>query len=211
MFTFCFISNFVQFGDFFIHNFFFHYSIDLQLRADARFNLIVTRILAQYISFRARKTAANKSLSKEQIHEICYEIWQQMDSFVGLNFSQRILILLRTDPKDYKLCVVLYHLFEWTHQLILRQQRQTLPEVLVIILVVLFYKHWLQMFTATVDKKLHTKMALTSLEKFGCLPRNFDQKFNIFIRMVDDRFYHAYLGKWTIWYVLFGFQFLFVN
>lgn len=191
----------------------FFFSFQLQLRADAKFNLIVTRILAQYINFRARKTAANKLLGKEQVLEICQEIWQQIDSFVGSNFVQVIMILLRTDPKDYKLDVVLYPLFDKTHELVLRQQRQTFPEILIIILAVLFYKHWLQMCTRKEDKEMHTNKALTSLRKnFERMPEKVDKKFIGFIRRVDDRFYQTYRYnryKRTIWYDNFHISFSF--
>lgn len=172
--------------------------------------MIVSRIFAKYISFRAHQAAANKKLGQTQVDDLCLDIWKQMGSLVGENYSQRILILLRTDPTDYKLCVVLHPLFEWTHQEILRYQPQTLPQILVIILVVLFYKHFLLMCTEEEDRRKHMAMAMSSLRMFGRMPRPVDKKYNLIIRNVDDRIHHAYLGNRTIWYVLCGFQFFFV-
>lgn len=174
----------------------------MQLRADAKFNFIVTRILGQYINFRARKTAAIK-WSHEQDKEICQEIWQQMDSFVGSNFVHVIMVLLRTNAEDYKLDCVLYYLFEKTHELILRQQRQTFPEVLIIILAVLFYKHWLQMFRKKQDKISHKEIGKTSLERnFDLFEQGLEEKWVRFIRC-DDRILQTYLYKGKIWYDIF--------
>lgn len=174
----------------------------MQLRADAKFNLIVTRILGQYINFRARKTAAMK-WGKEQDKEIAREIWQQMTSFVGSNFVQVIMVLLRTNAEDLKLACLLYYLFEKTHELILRQQPQTFPEVLIIILAVLFYKHWLQMFPKKQDFKPHLLNGITSLEKnFEIFEQHLEEKWVRFIRC-DDKILQTYLYKGKIWYDIF--------
>lgn len=184
-----------------------HFShFHLQLRADAKFNLIVTRILGQYITFRAKKTAANRSLGNEQVMEICAEIWNQIDRFVGPNYAQIIMILLLTTPQDYALDVVLYPLFNKTHELILRQQRQTLPEIIVIILAVLFYRHWIKMCTTKEDTNRHNKKAMTSLQKnfdsdpmFPWFKKEVLPEYMVFVRSVDDRIYHSYSYKETIW------------
>lgn len=173
------------------------------MKSDAKFNLIATRILGQYITFRAKKTAANKLLGSEQVMEICQEIWGQIESFVGPNYAQIIMVLLKTTPDIYSLDVILYHLFNKTHELIIRQQKQpqTLPQVIVIILAVLFYKHWYEMFTTKKDRRVHENKAWLSLKtNFGVLPDDVASELMVFVRSVDDRFHHAFLGKWKIWY-----------
>lgn len=164
--------------------------------------MIIIRILGQYVNFRARKTAANKSLVKDQINDICKELWLQIDAFVGFNVMQVIMVLLRTDAKDYPLDVVLYPLFEKVHELFLRgrYQRQTYPEMLTFIITVLFYKHWQLMFTEKEDRKRHGTTALVSLKKnFSRMPENTEKKFEGFIRRIDDRIHHAFLYKKTAW------------
>lgn len=155
------------------------------------------------MNFRARKTAANKSLVKDQINEICKELWLQIDAFVGSNVMHIIMILLRTDPKDYPLDVVLYPLFEKIHELFLRGRyhRQPFPDILTFIITVLFYKHWLLMFTAKEDRLRHGNIAKASINKnFARMPENTEKKFEGFIRRIDDRIHHTSLYKKTAWY-----------
>lgn len=172
----------------------------LQLKADAKFNLIIIRILGQYVNFRARITAANKSLVKDQIKEICKDIWLQLEIMLSNNFMYIIMVLLRTDAKDYPLDVVLYPLFEKAHELVLRgrHKRQSFPEILLFILTVLFYKHWQLMFTEREDRRKHIGIAKLSITKyFQKMPENVEKKFEGFIRRVDDRIHHSSLYKTT--------------
>lgn len=174
------------------------------MRCDAKFNAIVTRMLGQYINFRARKTAADIKLGNDEVTEICKEIWQQIDSFVGSNYPQVIMVLLLTHTRNYPLDVVLYPLFDKTHELIQRSLSPSFPKILVIILAVLFYKHWLQMCTTDVDVKTFTDKAKISLEKFGLLPFKNDipKKYIGLTRYVDDKIkqYMYYVKNRKVWY-----------
>lgn len=100
------------------------------------------------------------------------------------------MVLLRTNTKVKTLSVGLYPLFKATHMLILRQQRQTFPRVLVIILTVLFYKHWLKMFGGKCSqqhRKEHFEKAEESLKQFDFFPPEAgDMKFSRFIA-IDDK------------------------
>lgn len=135
--------------------------IHLQLRSDKKFTRIVSRMLGQYINFHAKKVADNQSMTQVTIKALCGEIWQQIEYFVGLSYSQVIMILLRTNPKEKTNSPILFPLFEATHTLIQRREPQAYPKVLVIILTVLFYYHWLQMFGPpyyTLPRKKHEKV-----------------------------------------------------
>lgn len=161
------------------------------------FNHIVCKMLGQYVNFRARQIAANKALSQDQINEYCCDIWQHINAFVGASIFFIIMVLLRTDAKNYPLDVVLYPLFKKAHELLLRQQdsRRTFPKVLAIILTVLFYKHWLQMCTTPKDRDKHTQWAKNAIiaNRFVRFEREGDsKKFSKFFR-IDDRIFHAYI------------------
>lgn len=111
-----------------------------------------------------------------------------------------IMVLLRTDAKDYPLDVVLYPLFEKAHELMLRgrHKRQSFPEILLFILTVLFYKHWQLMFTEREDRRKHIGVARVSITKyFQKMPENVEKKYEGFIRRVDDRIHHSSLYKTT--------------
>lgn len=151
------------------------------------------------MNFRARLTAANKSLVKDQIDGICSEIWSQLAVLLYNRLIYIIMVLLRTDAKDYPLDVVLYPLFERTHELMLRgRHKRVFPEVLLFIITVLFYKHWHQMFTEKEDKRKHVGFARICINKhFQRMPENLEKKFEGFVRRVDDRIYHTSLHKTT--------------
>lgn len=152
------------------------------------------RILGQYVNFRARKTAANKLLVRDQIKEICKEIWMQIVGLVGSNFMQIIMVILRTDVKDYPLDVVLYPLCDKIHEVFLRKWhgRKNFPEILTFIIAVLFYKHWLLMFTVKKDRLKHVKRAMNSLDlNFSTMPEDTEGRYGFFIRRVDDRIFHT--------------------
>lgn len=173
-----------------------------QLRTDTKYNYIVTEILGQYINFRARKTSTNKNLGNDAIRAQCSEIWQQVHSIVCLNFVQVLMVLLRTDAQNLPLAVLLYPLFDKTHDIIRRkpQQSDMFPECVVIAATVLFYKHWMQMFTAKSDIEEHKKKAWASLkENFTKIPFPLPDKLESFIRRLDDRIYHTYLYKGDVW------------
>lgn len=185
----------------------------LQLRSDAKFNFIVCKMLGSYVNFRARQTAANKALSQEQINECCCDIWQHVNSFAGSSIFFIIMVLLRTDAKNYPLDVVLHPLFHKAHELLLRQQesRRSFPQVLTIILTVLFYKHWLQMCTTPKDRFEHKRWAKNAInsnhfERFERLPKNEMGKFRGFFR-IDDRIYQTYKYNNTIMWVYLSFDF----
>lgn len=182
---------------------FFHL---LQLKSDSKFNFIVTRILGQYVNFRARQTAANTLLGKEQVQDICEDIWNKINTFVGPYYTHLIMVMLRTDAKNYPLDVVLYPLFNKTHEVFLRQQRQPFPQIVTIIVAVLFYKHWLEMCTRKRDRQIHREKACTALKKnFDCiksLTNEEKEKFSGFQRRVDDRFYHLYKFRHSARYKL---------
>lgn len=173
--------------------------VHLQLKIDEKYNLILIRILGQYINFRSRMTAANKTLGKDETREICKDIWLQLEVMLSNNFIYIILVLLRTDAMDYPLDVVLYHLFEKAHELMLHDQHlnQTFPRILVFIITVLFYKHWLLMFTEKEDRERHIECAKLTIRKFQKLPNNIEVKYKGFIRRIDDRILQCWLYKTT--------------
>lgn len=147
------------------------------------------------MTFRARKTDANKTLQRAQILDICKEIWLQIDSLVGSNLMQIIMVILRTNPRDFGLCVILFPLSKEIHHSILRGRynQQQFPKILVFIITVLFYKHWLLMMTRQLDIVEHKKLARTSLKKnFGPIPQQTSSIYDGFIRRIDDRINHAH-------------------
>lgn len=156
--------------------------------------------MSQYVNFRARITSANESLVKDQIDEICNEIWLQLEIMLSNNFMHIIMVLMRTDAKVLKLAVLLYPLFSKAHELMLRgrHKRQSFPEILLFILTVLFYKHWKLMLTTPEDRFKHHNDAKLSINKyFQKMPENVEKKFDGFIRRVDDRIHHSSLYKTT--------------
>lgn len=158
------------------------------------------RILGLYVNFRARITAANKTLIKDQIREICKDLWLQLETMLSNNFMYIIMVLLRADAKDYPLDVVLYPLFEKAHELMLRgrHKRQMFPEILVFILTVLFYKHWQLMFTEKDDRRRHIGLAKLSICKyFEKMPENIEKKYEGFVRRIDDRIHQSAIYKTT--------------
>lgn len=160
---------------------------------DPRYNLIVIRILGEYVNFRARKTAANKLLVRCQIKEICKEIWMQIFGLVGSNFMQMIMVILRTNVKDYPLDVVLYPLCDKIHETFLRRKhgQNSFPEILTFVIAVLFYKHWILMFTMKKDLRKHVKKATISLDlNFTTMPVDPERRYS-FIRLIDDRIRHT--------------------
>lgn len=105
------------------------------------------------------------------------------------------MVLLRTSSKSYDLAVVLYPLFEKVHELISngRHKHINIPEILIFIITVLFYKHWLQMFTEKDDKIKHYNFAKKSIiENFTEMPKvpsDLESTYEGFIRRIDDRFH----------------------
>lgn len=138
--------------------------------------------------------------------DICKEIWLQIDSLVGSNLMQIIMVILRTNPRDFGLCVILFPLSREIHHSILRRRynQQPFPEILVFIITVLFYKHWLLMMTRRLDYVEHKKLARTSLkENLGRIPQHTSGIYDGFIRRIDDRINHAHWLKRSAEYVNF--------
>lgn len=153
--------------------------------------MILTRILGQYVNFRARKTAVNKHLKSSQINEICKEVWMQIVGLVGSSFIHVIMVILRTDVQDYPLDVLLYPLCKMIHARLLRETPDNFPRIIIIIVAVLFYKNWLLMCTQSIDRKRHRNLAKNSLEmnfpeKIGQLNGDFECW-----KRVDDRIRQA--------------------
>ena len=161
----------------------------------------MTRILAQYVDFRARMTAANKSLVADQIKEITNELWNHLEMLLNGNFINIVMCLLRTDAKNYPLDVVLYPLFENAHQFMLvgRHKAENPPDVVIAIVTVLFYKHWLLMFTQNDDRRRHITSARASITRFFTkMPKFIDNRYDGLIRRVDDRIHHATIYRTNI-------------
>lgn len=183
----------------------------MQLRYDSKFGAIVTPMLGQYVNFRARKTFADKSISGEGLYEIGDEILHQIKTIVGSNNSKIIMVLLLTKPKQYELDVLLYPIFERTHEMILRQRDNSFPKFLVVILTVLFYKHWLQMCTTNKDKEEFTKKALQSLKlnfgKYIPFQDEIPKKCEVITRGFDDKvkqfMHYSRASAWYDYSVLF--------
>lgn len=154
-----------------------------------------------YVNFRSRITAANRTLVKDDIRMICEDVWLQLETILSNNFMRIMMVLLRTDAKDYPLDVVLYPLFEKVHDLMLmceRHMRQIFPKILVFIITVLFYKHWQLMFTEKEDRERHIKLAKLSICKyFQKMPENIEKKYEGFIRRIDDRIHQSAIYKTT--------------
>lgn len=162
--------------------------------------MIVIRILGLYVNFRSRITAANKLLVRDQIKDVCKDVWLQLETMLSNNFMYIIMVLLRTDAKDYPLDVVLYPLFEKAHELMLRGRhtRQIFPDILVFILTVLFYKHWQLMFTEKEDRERHVGLAKLSIGRyFQKMPEHLEKKYEGFIRRIDDRIHQSAIYKIT--------------
>lgn len=161
-------------------------------------------MLGRYINFRASQTAANKGLGKKQVMEICNDIWLQIETLVGSSIVHIIMVLLKTDPKNYPLDVVLYPLFQKAHEIVLRKQYlcQPFPKTIRIIVTVLFYKHWLQMCTRQSDTEKHRTFARNAINaNFVCFERldpESKRQMDELLR-INDRFYQAYLYKHKIW------------
>lgn len=136
--------------------------------------------------------------------EICNDIWLQIETLVGSSIVHIIMVLLKTDPKNYPLDVVLYPLFQKAHEIILRKQYlcQPFPKTIRIILTVLFYKHWLQMFTWPSDTEKHrifAKNAITAnFVRFDRLDASTRNQMDKILR-INDRFIQAYIYKYKIW------------
>lgn len=164
----------------------------LQLRSNAKFNFVVTNLLGRYINFRATLVAANRAIDNDQVQEICDDLWIQIESLAGSNIVYIIMVLLKTDAKNYPLDVVLYKLFEKAHLVMLRNQysRLPFPRTLTIILTVLFYRHWMQMCTYERDlikHKRYAKTAINSLFYFHLENLSETHVYFGFLR-IDDRF-----------------------
>lgn len=150
------------------------------------------------MNFRAAQTAANKALDKKQVMEICNDIWLQIETLVGSSIVHIMMVLLKTDAKNYPLDVVLYPLFQKAHEIILRKQylSQPFPKTIRIVITLIFYKHWLQMCTRRIDIKKHTNFAENAIDAnftvFDRLDPSTQKKMTCFLR-VSDRFYQAYL------------------
>lgn len=167
---------------------------------DRKFNLILIRILAQYVNFRSRLTAANQSLIKDQIKDICKEIWLKLELLLSDKFVYIVMVMLRTDAKDYPLDVILYPLFERTSELMLngRHKRENFPEILLFIITILFYKHWQLMFTESEDRRRHHRLAHASITKhFQRMPENIERRYEGFVTRIDDRIYQTSLFRRT--------------
>lgn len=173
-------------------------------------------MLGQYVNFRARRTVSDANVKEEDRYSIGDEILHQIISIVGSNNSKIIMVLLLTKPKQYELDFLLYPIFERTHELILRQRDNSFPKFLVVILTVLFYKHWLQMCTTREDRKEFRKKAFHSLKlnfgKFIPFQDEIPKKCEVITRGFDDKvkqFMHysrasAWYGHW-ISFCLFRF------
>lgn len=175
------------------------FSVSFQLKSDLKFNFILIKILSRYVNFRAHQVAAIQS--RDTRMEECNSVWHQINSLLSYDVNYVILLLLRTDVKrdNLHLCRLLYPLFSRVHYLIFQGHHKQLPmpEVLVFIITVLFYKHWTIMLTNVKDKVDHFKSWRICLEKhFVYMPKPMTNIYDGFIRRVDDRFNHASLyGK----------------
>lgn len=112
----------------------------------------------------------------------------QIVGLVGSSFVHVIMVILRTDVKNYPLDVLLYPLCKMIHARLLRETPSNFPRLIIIIVAVLFYKNWLRMCTQSIDRKRHKYLGRNSLEM------NFPEKINSqlngdceYWKRVDDR------------------------
>lgn len=170
------------------------------MKADLKYNFLIIKILSQYVNFCARQVATMRSLSREKIMELCSPVWHQINSLLSGDVNFIILLLLRSDiKKDLRLCKLLYPLFNKAHFFIFcgKHKKLPMPEILVFIITVLFYKHWKTMLTTIKDKMDHYRIWRICIRKhFLHMPKPANMIYNDFIRRVDDQFVNALLyGK----------------
>lgn len=160
---------------------------------------MIVRILGVYVNFRANQ--GKDAQTKTEIDRITENIWSKLELILSNNFIYIVMVLLRTDAKNYPLDVILYPLFQRAHSLMLNRRHvdeKALPYVLLHIVTVLFYKHWKSMCTEMIDIKKHECLAHESITKyFEELPKGIEKKYDRLFRLVGDRFGNAADYNWT--------------
>lgn len=157
------------------------------------------RILGDYVNFRAKRGKGAKV--KTEIDRITEDIWSKLELILSNNFIYIVMVLLRTDAKNYPLDVILHPLFQRAHSLMLNRRHvdeKALPYILLYIVTVLFYKHWTSMCTEKIDIRKHECFAHESIPKyFQRLPKKVEKKYDWLFRLIGDRFDNAADYNWT--------------
>lgn len=178
---------------------FFINLFSFQFKDDPKYNLIILRILSQYVNFRARSTACNQTLVQSEISKIVEHIWLQMQVLLSSNFMCVVMVLLGTDAKDLPQDHILYPLFEKANEFLSCgvHIQQDFPEILTCILTILFYKHW--GLISKKDSVKHKRSAKMSLKKYyNRMPDDSTGVYEGFVRRVDDRLYNALFCPRTV-------------
>lgn len=176
----------------------------------------MTEILSLYVTFQARYVGANEQIRGPKLDMICNNVWLKINTYVGPEYAQIIMVLLRTNPRAHDgsvptktcekkgavdpkpaapkyntQCVLLSKLFDAVDELIKRQQPQHLPKAITMLLAVMFYKLWFLMMDKESNQTTHNDNAKLVLKNLGRLPhmkdKNFDKKLIGFAGLVDGR------------------------
>lgn len=162
------------------------------MMTDPRACWLTIKILGQHLTSVARRTDDNKTLNKTQCDIVISRLLWHLELFFGSNIDAMILLLLQTQPDDYRLSVILYPIAENVHkQLLARKRSAPKYSSLTTILIVLFYKYWKEMVTVQEDIDDLTRKANDVLELLlKSTPLSLNHHQNTLLLHTSERLYH---------------------
>lgn len=166
--------------------------VNEQLMDDPRASWLIIKIMGLYLTYVARKTDDNRLLNKAECDYLVGELLTQLNMMLGRSVEKKILLLLQTQPDDYRLSVVLYPIAERVHKELLARRRSSpkYPGVTAI-LIVLFYKYWKEMVTVQEDIDELTRNANEVLVfLLDSMPLSLNQNQNTLLLHTSERLYH---------------------